>query len=119
MRALAPAEVVRLTDAAGRDFGSVAVESMADGLILGTFTPGPDYPAVEPRFAYFAEVADTNSLSFLDEAEAGIAALGVRLRVADEADPVAVSDVQIFPDGGFSCRLPPTPADRNGPPAAG
>lgn len=108
--------VLGLSDSAGRDLGTVAVESIRDGLIVGDFTPGPDYPAVEPAFRAFSEMVEDFSLSLIDHAAEAIARIGVTVRADASHPPVAVWDVQIYPDGGFSCRLPPKPAERNGHP---
>jgi hypothetical protein len=106
-------DVLRVTDADGRDLGTARVESVADGVILGDFTPGPDYPAVEPVFRAFAQLVEGQSLSLIDQAAEAIARLGVTVRPDGNGEAVPVDDVQIYPDGGFSCRLRP-PADRNG-----
>src|SRR3954451_4714129 len=105
--------VLGVADALGRDLGSVAVESVHEGLIIGEFTPGPDYPAVEPVFREFSQMVEDFTLSLIDEAAAAIDRLGVTVRADASRPPVPVWDVQIYPDGGFSCRLPPRPADRN------
>lgn len=115
MTAIAVGRAVGLTDAAGRDIGRLAVEEVEGNQLLGTFTPGPDYPAVEPVFRHLAEVVEQQSFSYLDAAEAAVAALGVAVRGGGEGDPVPVHDVQIYPDGGASFRLPLAPG-RNGRP---
>ncbi|MBA4063765.1 MAG: hypothetical protein C0501_08645 [Isosphaera sp.] len=114
MTPLAAATDLHLSDAAGRDLGRVAVGRREDGLFVGDFTPGPDYPAVEPVFRFFAEVVGQQSFSFLDQAEAAVARLGVTVRPAGGGRAVPAADVQIYPDGGFSCRVPVTPAGANG-----
>lgn len=113
MSVLAATRTFAVTDPAGRDLGRVRVESVEDRLVLGDFDPGPDYPAVEPVFRHFAEVVEQQSFSYLDAAEAAVAAIGVAVRADGEGEPVPVSDVQIYPDGGASFRLPPAFA-RNG-----
>lgn len=112
MSALTATQTVRLTDAEARDLGRVQIESLEGGLLRGDFEPGSDYPSVEPIFRFFSDVVEQQSFSFLDEAESAVARLGVRLRVNDSRDPIPVHDVQIYPDGGFSCRFPPA-SERN------
>src|SRR5438105_4279549 len=114
MTELTTTDVLQLSDAAGRDLGQVRVESYSDGLFLGDFDAGPDYPSVEPIFRHLADVIEQASFSYLDVAEAAVARLGITIRTAD-GQPVPVRDIQIYPDGGFSCRLIGTP-DRNGAP---
>jgi len=106
------ATVFHLSDTAGRELGTLAVEEVEGDCYMGTFTPGADYPAVEPIFRHFAEVVEQQSFSYLDAADAAIARLGITARVPG-AGPVPVNDVQIYPDGAASFRLP-APADRNG-----
>jgi hypothetical protein len=100
--------MVGITDAAGRDIGSFHIEEVEPGRMLGTFTPGADYPAVAPLFAYFEELVDNQVLSLVDEAAEKIQAIGPRL-----ADGTPIHDVQIYSDGGASFRLPPQ-SERNG-----
>lgn len=113
MGVLAATRTFAVTDPAGRDLGQFRVESIQNGLVLGDFDPGPDYPAVEPVFRHFAEVVEQQSFSYLDAAEAAVAALGVTVRAGGEGQSIAVHDVQIYSDGGASFRLPLDPA-RNG-----
>jgi hypothetical protein len=112
MAAIAVGRAVGLTDAAGRDIGSLLVEERETDRLLGTFTPGADYPAVESLFRYFEELVEQQCLSLVDEADAAIQAIGPRL-----ADGTPVHDVQIYSDGGASFRLPAA-ADRNGRPVS-
>ena len=55
-------QIVKLTDAAGRDIGSLAVERVEGDLLLGTFTPGTDFPAVRDIFNGFAEAVEQAAL---------------------------------------------------------
>lgn len=98
--------ILGVSDQLGRELGSVEVESISDGLVLGEFVPGPDYPAVEAVFRTFAEMVEMNSLHFVGEAAEAINQIGVTIRAHPSRPPIAVWDVQIYPDGGFSCRLP-------------
>ncbi len=113
MTAVLAFQTISLTDAAGRHLGSTRVESVSEGLVLGEFTPGPGYPAVEAVFRHFADVVDQQAFTYADEAEAAIARLGITIRSEGRGGSIPVHDVQIYPDGGFSCRLP---AGRNGTP---
>lgn len=100
--------VASLVTADGREVGFLAVRERDQNLLLGTFTPGRDYPTVEPLFRVWAEVVEENVLSVLDDADGAIAALGIRL-----ADGTPVWDVQIYPDGAASVRVGAR-GDRNG-----
>jgi hypothetical protein len=90
----------------GADFGSVEIEEVADGLILGDFTPGPDYSTVQPIFRHFSDVVEQQSFSYLDAVQESIEAIGIVIRFEGEDTDVPVHDVQIYTDGAFSCRLP-------------
>jgi hypothetical protein len=98
-----------LVTRSGLRLGSVEVESITDGRILGEFTPGPDYPQVEHHFLYFEELVDGCVLSLTDQAMAVID--GLEIVVELQAGNYPVHDTQIYSDGGFSCRLP---KERNG-----
>ncbi len=111
MTAVVASQTISLTDAAGAVLGSARVESVSAGLILGDFTPGPGFRAVEAVFRHFADVVDQQAFTYADEAEAAVARLGIAIRPSGRGEPIPVHDVQIYPDGGFSCRLP---AGRNG-----
>jgi hypothetical protein len=89
-----------LVTSSGRSIGELNVEEVRGELLMGTFTPGPDYPAVEPLFRAFAEIVEDQVLSLLDQVTEPIEALGIRL-----ADGTPVWDVQIYPDGNASCRV--------------
>lgn len=99
-------QTVSLTDAAGREIGTIAVEDVRDDLILGTFVPGPDFAADRPTFFEFEEAAEAQALSVVDQIEKQIDALGLRIHPRG-ISPVRVYDVQIWSDGGVSCRLRP------------
>ena len=100
--------VLGVSDSVGRDLGTVEVESIADGLVIGEFTPGSDYSQVEAVFCAFADMVEAFSLHHIDRATADIENVGVTIRAHPARPPVAVHDVQIYSDGGFSCRLPRT-----------
>jgi len=95
-----------LTTRAGLHIGTVEVESTVDGRVEGTFTPGPDYLQVEPHFRHFEELVDGQILSLTDQAMAVIDGLGIVAHLPGGEFPV--HEVQIYSDGGFSCRLPTT-----------
>jgi hypothetical protein len=99
-----PTQTFQLVDAQRHDFGQLTLDSNEDGLLTGTFAPGPDYPAAEPLFRAFEEAANSQALSAVDRLGAKIAALGLRL-LSQDGTSVAVDDVQIWSDGGISCRL--------------
>jgi hypothetical protein len=103
---------VALTDSARHDFGVAQIEDVQGNLLIGEFSPGPDYPSIEPLFRHLADVIEQQSFSFLDAAEQAIAALKLTIREGSAALGTA-HDVQISPDGGFSCRLVPD-TERNG-----
>lgn len=92
-----------LWTADGRQLGQVRAFSVYAHRILGEFTPGPDYPSAEPLFRYFEELVNDQIISLMDDAMADIDALEIIASVPE--GEVAVRDVQIYSDGGFSCRL--------------
>lgn len=104
-----------VTDAGRRDLGTILVEEVRGPLVLGTFTPGPDYPAVAGLFDTFDELVSDQCLSLLDNVCAAIADLDIRVTV-DGRTPARVDDVQIWKDGGasFQLRDRSAAAERNG-----
>jgi hypothetical protein len=97
-------QTVHLLDPSQRLLGRVIVERSGDDLIIGTFQPGPEYSTVADLFHRFEEAANSQALAVVDEIDAAIAALGLSLSVLDGSQRQAIHDVQIWSDGGFSCR---------------
>lgn len=102
---LQPGQVLPLTDTQGRQLGQVTVERQEAGQLLGSFTPGPAFAEIEPLFREFEELANDQVLSLLDAVDASIDALGLRLRLAEGSNTLEVHDVQLWSDGGISCKL--------------
>ena len=78
-----PAQTLTLVDVQRHNLGQMTIESNEDGLLTGTFTPEPAYPAVESLFRAFEEAADAQALSAVDRFGAKIAALGLQLYTPD------------------------------------
>lgn len=93
-----------LVDARQRRLGRMTVERDGGGLLVGTFAPGPDFPAVSPLFERFEEAAESQALAAVERLDAEINALGLHLRRPDGSGRVEVHDVQIWSDGGMTCR---------------
>ncbi len=100
---LTASQTVTLTDSAGRELGSFAIDRVDGELVLGTFTPGPDYQTVRDIFDGFAEAVECAALSVVDQFDRQIAALGIRVIVGTHTLPTR--DVQIYPDGAASFRV--------------
>ena len=98
-------QTVHLIDAEGRQVGQIVIERSEDKLVFGKFTPGPTFPAVQHLFREFEEAVDLQALSVVDELDAAIDALGLHLRSPDGSQRVEIHDVQIWSDGGITCRL--------------
>jgi len=105
---------VEITDSLGRRLGTFVIDEQRDRLLLGAVIRGPDYPSVEPLFLEFEEIANDQILSLLDSAQEPIEKLGIRLSSADGARQWPVHDVQIWSDGGMSCRLTEGPRPPDG-----
>ncbi len=97
--------MAQLTDRRRRQIGQFTIESRENELIMGRFVPGPAFPAVEQLFRDFEEAANAQALSVVDEFDAKIAALGLCLRSPDGLQRIRIHDVQIWSDGGITCRL--------------
>lgn len=94
-----------LLDARGRCLGRVTVEEEENGLLGGTFVPGPAFPEVEPLFRAFEEAADAQALRAVDRLDAALGALGLFLMSPDGSSQFPAHDVQIWGDGAVSCRV--------------
>jgi hypothetical protein len=112
MTPFAPNERLALSDARGTVLGTVAVEDVCGDAILGAFVPGPGFAAFVELFRRFDEHVEAGALAVLPGIESEIAALGLCVARAGEA-PVPADVVQIYSDGGFSCR-PRVPVTLNG-----
>jgi hypothetical protein len=98
-------QIVDLLDTKQRLIGQMRIERREGDLLVGTFVPGPAFPSIEPLFRAFEEAVDVQALHLIDELDAAIGALGLRLRWLDAPEPMAIRDVQIWSDGDISCRL--------------
>jgi len=107
-------QTVQLIDAEGRQVGQIVIERCEEKLIFGKFIPGPAFLAVQQLFREFEEAVDLQALSVVDELDAAIEALGLRLCVPDSLQGIEVHDVQIWSDGGVTCRVgSPVPSTRD------
>lgn len=114
-----PGQALELMDAGGRHLGRMTLAGGTDGLLEGTFSPGPDYPAVESLFRAFEEAAEAQALSAVDRLDAKIADLSLQLRSQDGAVQFPIHDVQIWVDGAMTCRVTaPESPPFNGSPQA-
>ena len=100
-----PEQIIDLLDSQQRQIGQMRVESQEDDLLVGTFVPGPAFPRVEQLFRDFEEAVNAQALHVIDDLDAAIAALGLHLCWPDAREPIAIQDVQIWSDGGMTCRL--------------
>jgi hypothetical protein len=96
MPAFAIGETVTICDSTGERIGDLRIYDLRIGAWCGTFCPMPAYARVRHLFAKQAELVTTHSLSFIDEAEEKIAALGLWARIGN--DKLEIRDVQIHED---------------------
>ena len=98
-------QTVHLIDADGRQVGQIVIERSEDKLVFGKFIPGPAFPTVQHLFRDFEEAVNLQALSVVDELDAAIDALGLRLLSPDGSQCVEVHDAQIWSDNSITCRL--------------
>ncbi len=96
MPAFAIGETVAICDSTGEHIGDFRIDESRYGAWCGAFRPVPAYDHVRHLFAKHAEHVTTQSLSFIDEAEEKIAALGLWARI--RSDRLEIRDVQIYED---------------------
>src|SRR5258708_5330073 len=113
-------QTLSLVDGQNRPVGRITVEQQDADLLCGRFHADAGFAAVEPLFRAFEEAVNSQALSLVDELDRTIASMGFQLQPAGGEPTVPISDVQIWSDGGVSCRLRDTPmALLNGPATAG
>jgi len=105
MSVLTAAKTMSVLLPSGVELGTVSIDDIEDGRISGEFASSPGFAAVESIFRFFTEVVEQQSFSYLDQVESEIARLGITICWKGHSDAHAVHDVQIYTDGGFSCRL--------------
>lgn len=98
-------QVAQLADRRRRQVGEITIECRENDLITGNFEPSPAFLTVEQLFRDFEEAVNAQALSVVDELDTAIAALGLHLRSPDGSQRINIHDVQIWSDGGISCRL--------------
>jgi hypothetical protein len=98
-------QIVDLLDTQNRQIGHIRIERQEDDLLFGMFVPGPAFPSVEKLFHDFEEAVDAQALHVVDELDVAIAGLGLYLYCPGVSEPIAIQDVQIWSDGGITCRL--------------
>src|SRR5437899_438739 len=97
--------LLHLRDSKQREMGQLTVERQEGDLLFAKFAPGPAFALVESLFHDFEEAVNGQALGVVDELDAAIAALGLHLLLPDGSPSLDVHDVQIWSDGGMTCRL--------------
>ena len=103
MKPYTSGDQLALSDASGTSLGTVEIARAEGGLVLGTFRPAAPFATVAELFLQFEEYVEAAALAVLPEIERQIASLNLHVGRAGES-LVPADDVQIFSDGGFSCR---------------
>jgi hypothetical protein len=85
--------------------GTVQISSIEEGRVHGEFIPAARFDEYEPIFRRYTEIVENQAFTYLDQIESEIARLGITIRFEETDAPERVYNVQIFTDGGFSCRL--------------
>lgn len=98
-------QIVHLVDPQGHEVGQIEIERTEDTLIFGRFVPGPAFSSVQHLFQAFEEAVDVQALNIVEEFEAAIAALGLRLYTPGDSQCIETHNIQIWSDGGVTCRV--------------
>lgn len=104
---IATATADSLRTASGLRIGWFTTETLDGEYVRGTFTPGPDFPAVEPLFREFEELVNDQVLSLTDQAMARIDRLGITV-ASPGGRETPIHDLQVYSDGAASYRVLPT-----------
>lgn len=102
---VATIEVLKIIDGQDRALGEMTVETRDGNLLCGKFAPGPAFSAVSGLFRNYEEAVNSQALGVVATLDKQIADLGLRLRSQSGAGLLELHDVQIWSDGGISCRL--------------
>lgn len=105
-------QTLQLTDDQRRRLGQFAIESREGDLLCGRFVAGPDYAAVATLFREFEEAVNCQALSVVDELDAALAALHLRLCEPSGSEGIEIQDAQIWSQGDMTCRLPGNAEER-------
>ncbi len=103
---LDPRGAVHLTDGQRRSLGQVFIERTEGDRVLGRFLPQADFGVVRSLFEEFEEAVNGQMFTEADRLAGQIDRLDLHLTGASVADQLAVCDVQIMGESGFSCRVP-------------
>jgi hypothetical protein len=102
---LCAGHIVELVDADYQQLGHVQIVRQEAVLLFGTFQPGAAFRRVAPLFRDFEAAVDVQALHAVETLDTTIAALGLHLRDPVTLESLAIVDVQIWSDGGMTCRL--------------
>jgi len=95
---------LQIIDGKWKNVGEVQIGNKEDKLLTGKFISNPNFPLVEELFRQWEEAVDVQELSTVDQLDKQIAALGLQLYSPEHRQSIKIHDVQIWSDGGFSCR---------------
>jgi hypothetical protein len=111
-------QVLVLLDARRQPLGRLTVDHLEGNLLAGRFEPEAAFSAVEYHFRAFEEAVNMQAFAKLDEIDRSISALGLQVEPAGASQTWPVTDVQLWSDGNFSCRVGAPGANAlNGTPA--
>jgi hypothetical protein len=102
---LCAGHIVELVDADQQQLGHVQIMRQEAALLFGTFQPGAAFRRVAQLFRDFEAAVDVQALHAIETLDTTIAALGLHLRDPGTLESLAIVDVQIWSDGGMTCRL--------------
>ena len=102
---LTATKTLRVLSPGRLDLGTVHIEDIKEGRIHGEFVPSEHFGTYEPIFRRYTEIVEEQAFTYLDQIESEIARLGITIQFDETDEPERVYGVQIFTDGGFSCRL--------------
>lgn len=102
---LCAGHIVELVDADQQQLGHVQIVRQEAALLFGTFQPGAAFWRVAQLFRDFEAAVDVQALHAIETLDTTIAALGLHLSDPVTLESLAIVDVQIWRDGGMTCRL--------------
>ena len=98
-------QMLELVDTHHQPFGHMQMVRQEGTLLFGTFQPGVAFSRVAQLFRDFEAAVEVQALHAIETLDAAIAALGLHLHDPVSLEAIAITDVQIWSDGGMTCRL--------------
>ena len=101
--------MLELVDTHHQPLGSIQIMRQEGTLLFGMFQPGVAFAHVAQLFRDFEAAVEVQALYAIEALDTAIGALGLHLHDPASLEAIAITDVQIWSDGGMTFRLEEEP----------